>query len=509
MTAALGAIVGFFLWMALKPGGADLAANVSDVASTLAGFGAAAACLYAGRRSDGPMRRGWTLIGAGMACTATGDAVWAWYGLVLGAEVPRVSIADIAYLAQIPLTLAGITAVLATRRSSDSLRTVLDGLIIAGSFLYLSWAAVLGAVFHNGGDTPLESAVMLAYPIGDVATASMVFIMLGHIDRSLRPAMSLAGAGLLALAAADSVYAYIAQNEGYGSGDLVDAVWFAAFVLIGLAGLRAVQDRPSQRVGTLAPWTFVALPYVPLALALVASVVVEAVQGSVGLFLYLNSTALVLLVVARQVATLRDNVGLTRRLELSVRDLQLREGQLRHLAFHDPLTSLANRALFHDRVHHAIASQARESTSIAVLFIDLDGFKAVNDSRGHAAGDALLTVIGRRLQDCARPSDTVARLGGDEFAVLVERLSEPESPGSLARRIVSMVSEPIDLGGDRVSVSASVGVAIHEPGGEGASEVLREADCAMYAAKVQGKGRYVAFEPHMRSVLASADRVLL
>jgi diguanylate cyclase (GGDEF)-like protein len=216
---------------------------------------------------------------------------------------------------------------------------------------------------------------------------------------------------------------------------------------------------------------------------------------------------LVLLVVARQVATLRDNVRLTRRLESTVHDLRLREDQLRHLAFHDPLTGLANRALFHDRVQHAIAGQAREGNSIGVLYVDLDGFKAVNDSRGHAAGDALLTSIGRRLRDCARPSDTVARLGGDEFAILIEHLCDPRSVMSLAGRVIDAVSEPIEFRGRPVQVGASVGVAVRQPG-ESASAVLREADTAMYAAKVQGKGRYVMFEPHMRDALAPADRYL-
>jgi diguanylate cyclase (GGDEF)-like protein len=226
----------------------------------------------------------------------------------------------------------------------------------------------------------------------------------------------------------------------------------------------------------------------------------------VGIVLYTISTTLVVLVVARQVFTLRDNVGLTRRLEATVQDLRLREEQLRRLAFHDPLTGLANRALFHDRVQHAITGQARESIWIGVLFIDLDGFKMINDTRGHAAGDIVLTAIGQRLLGCARPNDTVARLGGDEFAVLVERLDEPESARSLAQRIVDVIGEPIDVGGDVIVVGASVGIADHRPGGEGASELLREADCAMYAAKLQGKARCVTFEPHMRSAFYSQSR---
>ncbi len=503
--AGYGIIVLFLLWMAFKPGGEDLAVGVSDVASPLAAYTAAATCWYAGRRAIGPMRRGWTLIGAGMACTATGEAIWSWYELVLSVDVPVVSVADIAFLAQVPLTLAGIAFVLAPRRTTDTLRTVLDGLIIAVSFLYLSSATVLGDVVRGGGETALERAVLLAYPIGDVATASVVFIMLSRVDRNLRVPMSLAGAGLLMLAVGDSVYAYAAQRRDYESGDLVDVAWFAAFVIIGLAGHRAATSRPAGPPSALDPWRLITLPYIPLALALVTSVVVQAVRGTVGLFLYVTSTVLVLLVVARQVATLRDNVRLTRRLESTVHDLQLREEQLRHLAFHDPLTGLANRALFHDRVQHAIAGQSREGNSIGVLFIDLDGFKAVNDSRGHASGDVLLTTIAQRLRTCARPSDTVARLGGDEFAILIEHLDEPETATSLAHRVIEALSEPIEVGDGPVQVGASVGVAVRRPGGEGASEVLREADTAMYAAKVQGKGRYVTFEPHMRDALAPPD----
>jgi diguanylate cyclase len=213
---------------------------------------------------------------------------------------------------------------------------------------------------------------------------------------------------------------------------------------------------------------------------------------------------LVVLVVVRQVVTLRDNAGLTRRLESSMRNLQFREEQLRHLAFHDPLTGLANRALFHDRVERALANRTVEPTTIGVLFIDLDGFKAVNDSHGHAAGDILLRTVSRRLLECARQNDTVARLGGDEFAVLIERVPDPEVPGSLAQRIVDLVGEPIVLAGRRVHVGASVGVAHGEPGSDSASEVLRRADCAMYAAKLQGKGRHVNFEPHMRKAFAAA-----
>jgi diguanylate cyclase (GGDEF)-like protein len=493
----------FTVWMWLKPGGGDLAGYASDVASPCAGYAAAVTGALAAKRRTGRMRLGWALLAAGMFWTATGDAIWSWYDIVLGVEPPAVSVADIAYIMQIPLTLAGIAAVLATRRPSDTLRTILDGLIIAGSFLYLSWATVLGPAFHAHADGLADRIVLLAYPIGDLATASMVFIMLGHLDRKHRSSMSLAGAGLVVLAVADSVYAYLAQGGGYDAGDFIDAAWFAAFVLLGLAGARAAAGPPAAPPAERDPWRLITLPYAPLALALVASVAVQASRSTVGLFLYVNSTILVLLVVIRQVSALRENVILTRQLGATVRDLQSREEELRHLAFHDPLTGLANRALFQDRVQHAIASQARVGAGVAVLYIDLDSFKSVNDTLGHAAGDALLTAVARRLQACARPSDTVARLGGDEFAVLVEHVRQPGSAAALAGRIVDVLADPVELPGDpAMRVGASIGVAVRGVGGGSPSEVLRQADIAMYAAKVRGKGRYVTFEPHMHPGVA-------
>jgi diguanylate cyclase (GGDEF)-like protein len=493
------AITIFSLWMWLKPGGEDLAGYASDVASPAAGYLAALTGALVAIRSTGRMRLGWALIAAGMACTATGDAIWSWYDVVLGAEPPPVSVADVAYIAQIPLTLSGIAAIVATRRPSDTLRTILDGLIIAGSFLYLSWATVLGPAFHAHSDSLADRIVLLAYPIGDLATASMVFIMLGHVHRTLRSSMSLAGAGLVVLAVADSVYAYLSQTGGYESGAVVDAAWFAAFALIALAGARSAAGPAVAAASERDPWRLITLPYAPLAVALVASVVVQAAQSAVGLFLYVNTTVLVLLVVVRQITVLRENTLLTRRLAATVSDLQSREEQLRHLAFHDPLTGLANRALFQNRVQHAIASQPRTGAAVAVLYIDLDAFKAVNDTLGHHAGDELLATVARRLLSCARPTDTVARLGGDEFAVLVEHVRQPGSAAALAGRIVDVLAEPAELpGGEPMRVGASVGVAVRDLGGESASEVLRQADTAMYAAKVKGKGQYVTFEPHMR-----------
>ena len=168
--------------------------------------------------------------------------------------------------------------------------------------------------------------------------------------------------------------------------------------------------------------------------------------------------------------------------------------ELTHQAFHDALTGLANQALFRDRVDHALARIERTDGSVAVLFIDLDDFKTVNDSLGHLVGDELLVAMADRLVTCLRSNDTAARLGGDEFAVLIEDLEDGTQATNIAERLVAELSEPVMLGSRQVTVSASVGVAFGRANiGLDGSALLRNADLAMYTAKGHGKSCYRVF----------------
>jgi diguanylate cyclase (GGDEF)-like protein/PAS domain S-box-containing protein len=184
---------------------------------------------------------------------------------------------------------------------------------------------------------------------------------------------------------------------------------------------------------------------------------------------------------------------------ITVRDVSERrayEGRLRHQAFHDGLTQLANRLLFRDRLAHALDRRTVRPGRLAVLFIDLDEFKTVNDSLGHGAGDALLVEVSHRLRRVVRSADTIARLGGDEFAVLLEDVSGTSEPHLCAERILRALTEPFELEGHRIELSTSIGIALNAERTT-AEEMLQDADVAMYRAKATGKGRYVTFEPSM------------
>ncbi|MCS6774969.1 MAG: EAL domain-containing protein [Chloroherpetonaceae bacterium] len=175
------------------------------------------------------------------------------------------------------------------------------------------------------------------------------------------------------------------------------------------------------------------------------------------------------------------------------------ESQIAHQALHDALTGLPNRRLLMDRMQHAIQRMRRSQHAVAVLFIDLDNFKVVNDSMGHEAGDALLVAVTDRLQFCVRETDTLARLGGDEFVLLLEDLTHVSQACGIAERIITALSGPVHVGEHEVYVTASIGVAYSDDATTTPETLLRNADTAMYQAKARGRSGYTLFEPSMNA----------
>jgi diguanylate cyclase len=477
---AIGASLAFLAVLLARPGGADGVKLVANLAQLLAPVAAAASCAVAAGSSTGRTRRAWALLAASAGSWAVGQATWVWYEHLARRELPFPSLADVGYLTAIPLAAAAMLAFPGrAERAALQARSLLDGAVIATSLLYTSWALVLGPVFRAGHASVLEQAIALAYPLGDVVLVTVVFVVVARIRVGGAPVLPL-GAGLVGLAVADTGFAYLTQEGTYRTGVPTDVGWFLGYLLVAAAARRPAAvgiTWVGRRPGRLQ----LLLPYCPLALAVVTSATLQLRGEPSGPFLYWTFVALVLLIVGRQLLTVVDNQALNRRLAAMV-------GQLEHRAFHDGLTGLPNRALFRERVGHALRRRSQAGTPLALLFIDLDDFKTVNDQLGHAAGDDLLVAVARRLQTCIRGEDTAARLGGDEFAILLEQAPGHEVAVRVAGRILEAMRPPFTLGGTEVQVGASVGVTVSDA--TEVDDVLREADVAMYTAKARGKGRF-------------------
>ncbi|MBV9254741.1 MAG: GGDEF domain-containing protein [Actinobacteria bacterium] len=491
---------------------------IDDLGEALAALAAAGACVVAARRHR-DAHTAWILLGASALSWGAGELVWSWYDLVQHREVPVPSLADLGFLAAVPLAAAAILAFPgAPRRAARRARIGLDGAIIATSLLFVSWALVLGPVWHTAGQSALGQTVSLAYPVGDIVIATLVFITVAHVRRNHRVPFVMAGVALLAMAVADSAFAYI-TNQVFSDTNALNAGWVVGYLLIAVAALHPARPSNTRVLPTAADVAdapiidgrgSVFLPYVPVAFAVAVGAYRLASHGRVGPFLGVTGTVLVGLFSLRQLVALLDNLELGRELQRAVRALEDREQQLTFQAFHDGLTGLANRSLLWDRIGHAVALGAREERTIAVLYVDLDGFKQVNDTLGHAAGDQLLAAVAERMRAVVRPAETVARIGGDEFAVLVEGVDE-HSPEALAHRLLEALSTPFTVAPNRVVVGASIGIAVSRRQHPSADELVRAADAAMYDAKRAGKGRVAVRElpsATLRAVNPVPDRVV-
>jgi diguanylate cyclase (GGDEF)-like protein len=194
---------------------------------------------------------------------------------------------------------------------------------------------------------------------------------------------------------------------------------------------------------------------------------------------------------------------LYRRSERALAQAQLKIVEVEHLAYHDKLTGLPNRRLFDDRLSQALLHAKRSGQLAAVLFLDLDKFKDVNDLLGHAVGDVLIQITGERLLSCVREGDTVYRQGGDEFTVLLEYITKPEDVRVVAARIQAALEKPFLLGGQLRYITASIGIAVYPGDGESMEQIMKHADSAMYRAKDSGPNKYRFFAPEMDARIAT------
>jgi diguanylate cyclase (GGDEF)-like protein len=481
--AAAAAVVGCLICLVLLP--AAVATAVSDVAQGVAAAAGAAGAAWHARGAADRVRTAWTLIAAACGAWTAGEAYWCWHTL-RGDEAPFPSVADAGFLGFAVLMAVALLVHPAPGGRGAVTQRLLDGLMTAGAVGLISWLTTVGAVAHAAaGDATLQRLLLFAYPISDVLLVLLTVLLLARAGRR-DPALWLVGAGVLALGVSDSAFAALAATDVYDTG-LLELGWIGGFLLVGLAGTcgepstappAAAADPLGDAAAALPPAAASVLPYMPVLGALTV-VGVTVLGRSLTLAEVLAACLVVLCLLARQYVAVVENARLARA-------LSAQQQLLRRQALSDSLTGLPNRALFRDRLEHALALHARHGRSVVVAFLDLDGFKGVNDTLGHAIGDDLLVEVARRLSGAVRDGDTVARLGGDEFAVLLE---DTGAPLATTERIRVALAAPFTLAGAPRIVRTSLGVA--EVGaGHGpatADDLLARADAAMYAAKRAGK----------------------
>src|SRR5207244_2627390 len=293
---------------------------------------AAVACAVAAWRHSGRMRLAWALLGVSALVWTAGEAAWSYVEIFLKQEVPFPSAADAGFLAAVPFAVAGVAFFPGRHRAASRLASLLDGAIIAGALLLISWATVLGTVYLAGSDSTLSMLLGLAYPISDIVIAVMALMLLGRTAGAARLPLLLVAAGLIATLLSDSAFAYLTAGTTYGKVQLIDTGWVAGYLLIALGAVRAAlaagpaaqaDDQPFGR------WTLV-LPYIPVTIAAVLAVL-KNVGGAPDRFLLWDLIIVVGLVVIRQLIGLWDNYALNQKLESQSAALRDSEAHFRSL----------------------------------------------------------------------------------------------------------------------------------------------------------------------------------
>lgn len=492
-TAAVVVFLGFLAWIVggLSQGMALKA--VDDIVFVVLTIPAVLLAALAARSTDGRLRAAWIAMAIGLLGWAVGDILWAYYELALD-EVPFPSIADAAYLVMPVGFCVALMLFPAERSGPFRGRMLLDGLIVAGSLFLVSWVTILNSLYQTGADTMLALVISLAYPISDVVVLTIAAIALIRSAPDQRQVLTLLTLGMACIALADSAFAYLSAKGEYTTGNVIDIGWVAGLLLIMVAAVASREGAHHENGAVELPgWASIWFPYAPLLLTgIVAAAeppetfqtpIVEIVGG-----------LLVVTVLARQFLAVSEN---RRLLEVVAEQ-----------AHRDPLTGLANRAMFSERLNHAMQQRERDRTSVSLIALDLNDFKLVNDALGHPAGDELLSRVGERILGCVRNSDTVARLGGDEFVVLVE--GDVEHSHLIAQRVVESFDKSFLIEGRELFIRPSVGLAVAGVDAPelSAEELLKQADVAMYSAKRSRTTAVQTFTPEMHRTVALDDGLL-
>ncbi len=406
-------------------------------------------------------RLAWSVLGAGTVSWGVASVYWSLF-LKHMETPPYPSIADVFYLAFYPA--AYIALMLLARRH---LRTIgpsmwLDGLIGMSAVGAVGVAFVVPSVVADTGGSTAVVVTNLAYPLGDLLLIALVVGVFALT--SWRPGRNwlLIGGGLMLLAIADSVYLYRVANGTFVEGALLDAIWPAGMVLLAVA---AWQTAPRAATFRSQAWPVLVVPSL-FSLA------------SLGVLIYGNAAEINLAALVLAAFTI---VAALTSLALSYREARALS-ETRRQATTDELTGLANRRYLYERLSAQLRRASALDKPLTLLVADLDGFKELNDTLGHQAGDLLLRQVGPRVLDALRATDTLARLGGDEFAVILPGLDSEDS-SAIVQRIQGLLDEPFTIRGLTIHMEASFGIASFPDHGTDVETLVQRADVAMYQAK--------------------------
>ncbi len=462
---------------------------------------------------QGRERLFWFLIGMGNMFYFLAQLIWNYYEWILHKDAPAVGIADIVWCFQYVAYLAGmLLKMLQLSNQRKTFKLLFDIIIVMVVATTFSWQFIIHPILsaYIGTDW-WATFIYIFYPVGDLGllfgALTIIYAAEKTASRSLSVGFSL---GILALIIGDTYYSFSASAGHYHTGNFIDPVWSLSLFLIGIAAvyheqpdykmllkikrIEHIHIAPAKK--SMIDYTYFILPYAAV-IILFCQMLTQVQMDAIFVGLCIS----VGLLFIRQILTLLENEDLLRKYKTLTDELdekvKERTKELEHLAYHDQLTGLPNRRYFESYLKDSIAKSKINHQTFAVLLLDLDRFKQINDVMGHSMGDFLLIKMAERLALCINGIGKVFRLGGDEFTIILPDSGEKEAE-LIAKRTNNAVNRTLMLGDEEVKISTSIGISMFPCNGDNSDTLLKQADVAMYEAKENGKNNFRFFTNEMK-----------
>ncbi|ANU24774.1 diguanylate cyclase [Planococcus donghaensis] len=462
----------------------------------------------------------WLLIALGCFNYAIAEVIWLYNYSI--AQIPVISPewSDLFYFLQIFFYItAFIYQLWRKKENAYQIKFFCDVAIIVTVFTALSWHFLVRPLFSSDELTPLLLAISVGYPVSDLLLLlGAIGFYLGTAQFFARSVLTLIIMSLLLQVFADTAYLFSIAESSYVENNLTNPLWSLALLLMALAALLSLTptktfipavlpEPPKERITfqMLLPYSTIILLFIVIAFE--QNKDIHGLIAGAGLSIGL--------IIVRQIFTLLDNQKLmynydhltsvlehkieNRTAEVTNKNQQLEKviQKMEELAYYDVLSGLPNRRLFLEKLEDSIRDAKQHSEKVAVVFIDLDRFKNVNDSFGHEFGDLLLQGFSEKIKENLRSDDVISRQGGDEFTIILNNIYDEHDISPLIQRLQTALAKPMMINGQELHISMSIGIAVYPKDGETSGELLKHADSAMYSAKAKGKNNFQFFSDDM------------
>lgn len=491
--------LGYFIWVMTFHGSHASRVLISDILQILPPIFVFSTLLTGYLKNKLHQDKFWLLITFGCGSYLLSQSLWNYYEIARGIYNPAFSAAAFLWAFT---TLSYITALASKIKQKKSGQWgkyfFIDTMIIMCIAVAVIWQFSIGPALSNiSGKDNLSELIYLAYPAGNLICLFLsinLYFSLVPEDTERRP-LYIICLSFLVMFVANSIYSHMSLIGVYASGSLMDPLWALYIMLLGLAGKEYYQlseDKINKPVSSFTvsypPRLFLILPFISVVflfgLMLYFKTPVVWFCSALSISLITLRHALIIIQNKELITTLGQ---LNNSLEAKVAD---RTQELYSMAFYDQLTGLPNRRMFEDSLKKAVSKAKRSKSALALIFLDLDRFKTINDNFGHSMGDLMLKEVAMRIKSCVNREWLISRQGGDEFAIIAEGYADEQELARLAEQILKQMIKPINLLDQNLHSSCSIGIAIHSSNNENPETLMRYADAAMYYSKEKGKNTY-------------------